>query len=86
VQVEGVMKKLGNSSASQFCRRLSTDPGHRRMQELAYEMRQSLKSPHKIPARGARLSRRYNIPLHYILLALGYESSLVEMLGQRHPR
>jgi hypothetical protein len=80
------MKKLRNSKASQFCRYLSQQPGRERLQELAYQIRETLKGPQKTPARAERIIRRYNMPLDNILLALGYESSLVEMLGQRYGR
>jgi hypothetical protein len=80
------MKKLRNSKASQFCRYLSKQPGRERLQEFACQIRETLRTPRTIPASGARISRRYNIPLDNILLALGYESSLVEMLGQPYGR
>lgn len=80
------MKKLRNSKASQFCRRPSKQPGRESMQQLAHQIRETLKRPREIPASGAHIGTRRNIPLHNILLALGYESSLVEMLGQRYGR
>lgn len=77
------MKRL-KISTSQLCRRLREQPSPLRLRELACELRETLKKPQKISARAWYFSRRHDIPLHTILLALGYESSLVDMLGQRY--
>ena len=78
------MKRLSNCNAS--CHQVNKRPRRERLQELAYQIRETLEGLHQIPAGDARISGRYNIPLDNILLALGYESSLVEMLGRRYSR
>jgi len=55
----------------------------KKLQELADLMRETLSNAQK---HSPHLSRSCGIPLHSILLALGYESRLVEMLGKRYGR
>lgn len=79
------MKKLRNSKSSRFGRHLSRQRGREALQELAYRIRETL-TRQETPSHPACLNRPYNVALASILLGLGYESSLVEMLGRSDGR
>jgi len=56
------------------------------MHKFAQEIRKGLKQSHKSSDKGSYVPKGVNMSLNHILLALGYESSLVEMLGKRYGR
>jgi hypothetical protein len=72
------MRKLREQRASRSCRQIRK-VDHDKMQDLACRLDEALKGPPpRIP------SASITGHLHKILLTLGYEASLVEMLGQRY--
>ncbi|HXZ42558.1 MAG TPA: hypothetical protein VEG68_17590 [Terriglobales bacterium] len=71
------MRKLGERRTSRSCREIK-EANRDKLQD-------TLKgAPPKIPASGVPVITHYGRSLHKILLALGYEASLVEMLGQKY--
>jgi len=77
------MKKLRNSKAGKvpwLCRQIS-EPANSEKQELARQLRDPLNGPrHRASARTTPITNHLN----KILLAMGYEASLVEMLGRKY--
>ena len=72
------MRKLREPRASHSCRRVRK-VDRDKMQDLARRLDQALKGP---PSRMPSASITGH--LHKILLTLGYEASLVEMLGRKY--
>jgi hypothetical protein len=71
------MRRLRERRASRSCRQ-NRKVDREKLQELAHRLDEALKgAPRKIP------SASITGHLHKILLSLGYEASLVEMLGQK---
>ena len=78
------MRKLKEQRASRSCRQIGK-VDRETLQDLAYRLNEALKgAPPKIPASGVPVMTRYGRSLNRILLALGYEASLVGMLGRRY--
>jgi len=72
------MRKLREPRASRSCRQIRK-VDRDKLQDLARRLDEALKgAPHKFP------SASITGHLHKILLTLGYEASLVEMLGQKY--
>jgi len=78
------MRKLRERRTSRSCREIK-EANRGKLQDLVGQLQDTLKgAPPKIPASGVPVMTHYGRSLHKILLALGYEASLVEMLGQKY--
>jgi hypothetical protein len=74
------MRKPREARASRSCREIRKN-NRNKLQDLVGQLQYTLKgTPPKIPAAKAFITGHLN----KILLALGYEASMVEMLGQKY--
>lgn len=78
------MRKLKERRARLSCRQIRK-VDREKLRDLPHRLDEALKdTPPKIPASGVPVMSHYGRSLNKILLALGYEASLVEMLGRKY--